>query len=180
MEESTISKLEAVNESLRSSVLIGTVDILSEDDIEIVDLMEECEGVFIKDRPDLVGFPLSTHTNILALDKVGEAKIPRQEIAKWIKYYRESERLQKPVEFELETSSFITDEHPVFRVLVAHEGGNRFSFVVMNLTIKSEQNKVASDLEKIYKPILRRLWEAKVTKYKESLGAFCPRSQGSL
>lgn len=59
MEDSTRCKLEAVNSAFRSSVLIGTVDILSDTDLIVVDMIEECNGSIIEDRKDVVGYPLS-------------------------------------------------------------------------------------------------------------------------
>lgn len=64
MEETTKAKLAAVNEAVKSSVIIGTVDVIAEDDVMLIDLIEECNGEVVRDRNDMVGFPLSEHLEL--------------------------------------------------------------------------------------------------------------------
>lgn len=90
----------------------------------------------------------------------GKSGLPVEDVSSWIKHYRESEKLKRPVEFQLETQNF-NPEKQVHHAIVTHERGNRFSFVLINLNINHEE---------IDESTAKRLLSIKAAKYKELIG----------
>lgn len=70
------------------------------------------------------------------------------------------------MEFELETAAFATDQHPVFHVIVAHEGGDRFSFIMLNTSIEPTSNHFGGELRCIYEETFEKLMNEKLSKFR--------------